>query len=175
MLSGEWACTLHPASFLSAGHSEHGGPCPRGHFCPSGTSHPQPCPAGSYNNLTGQASCFPCPAGYSCPENISTYSERPCPAGFSCPRGECLGHQLPEARLSSRGLVQVAGAGVSLQQQLRITQMFSASETFLPPVPKASEGLDPSQRLSPKQLTLSGQFHVFSLTFKIMRVLLSVP
>lgn len=92
LLSSDQACIPHSASFLFSGHSHQGGPCPRGHFCPSGTSHPQPCPPGSYSNLTGQASCFPCPAGYYCPENITTYSGHPCPAGFYCPRGECLGH-----------------------------------------------------------------------------------
>lgn len=85
------ACILHAPSVLSSGHSEQGGPCPRGHFCPGGTSLPRPCPAGSYNNLTGQASCFPCPAGYYCPETVTTYSGHPCPAGFYCPRGECPG------------------------------------------------------------------------------------
>ncbi|XP_042813145.1 signal peptide, CUB and EGF-like domain-containing protein 3 [Panthera tigris] len=78
-----------------AGHAEHGGPCPQGHFCPSGTSLPHPCPAGSYSNLTGQASCFPCPAGYYCPENITTYSGHPCPTGFYCPRGTKYATQFP--------------------------------------------------------------------------------
>ncbi|XP_011927069.1 PREDICTED: SCO-spondin [Cercocebus atys] len=76
-------------------HSGQGGPCPRGHFCPRGTSLPQPCPAGSYSYLTGQASCFPCPAGYYCPKNITNYSGHPCPAGFYCPRGERQGHNFP--------------------------------------------------------------------------------
>ncbi|KAG8524769.1 hypothetical protein J0S82_017747 [Galemys pyrenaicus] len=71
------------------GHSEQGGTCPVGHFCPQGTSLPQLCPAGTYSNLTGQASCFSCPAGYYCPEGTTSYSRHPCPAGFYCPRGEC--------------------------------------------------------------------------------------
>ncbi|XP_032352703.1 multiple epidermal growth factor-like domains protein 6 [Camelus ferus] len=77
------------------GHSEQGGPCPQGHFCPRGSSLPQPCRAGSYSNLTGQASCFPCPAGYYCPENLTTYSQHPCPAGFYCPRGTKYATQFP--------------------------------------------------------------------------------
>ncbi|ELW67538.1 hypothetical protein TREES_T100003968 [Tupaia chinensis] len=77
------------------GHSEQGGPCPRGHFCPKGTSLPQPCPAGSYSHLTGQATCFPCPAGYYCPENVTNYNEHPCPAGFYCPRGTKHATQFP--------------------------------------------------------------------------------
>lgn len=29
-----------------------GGPCPVGHFCPQGTSQPQPCPEGTFSNKT---------------------------------------------------------------------------------------------------------------------------
>ena len=104
----QWRRTSHPGSssaggrsrrstsFFSSGHSEQGGPCPRGHFCPRGTSFPLPCPAGFYSNLTGQASCFPCPAGFYCPGNLTTYCGHPCPAGFYCPRGECRGRAQPE-------------------------------------------------------------------------------
>ncbi|XP_043430333.1 neurogenic locus notch homolog protein 1-like isoform X1 [Prionailurus bengalensis] len=88
-------CMEGVSSPTPAGHAEHGGPCPQGHFCPSGTSLPHPCPAGSYSNLTGQASCFPCPAGYYCPENITTYSGHPCPTGFYCPRGTKYATQFP--------------------------------------------------------------------------------
>ncbi|KAF1404206.1 hypothetical protein FQV23_0001057, partial [Spheniscus humboldti] len=63
-----------------------GGPCPVSHFCPEGTSFPLPCLAGTYNNLTRQAACFPCAAGYYCPENTTSYSMNPCPAGFYCPK-----------------------------------------------------------------------------------------
>ncbi|XP_078306274.1 uncharacterized protein LOC132680612 isoform X4 [Panthera onca] len=88
-------CMEGVSSPTPAGHAEHGGPCPQGHFCPSGTSLPHPCPAGSYSNLTGQASCFPCPSGYYCPENITTYSGHPCPTGFYCPRGTKYATQFP--------------------------------------------------------------------------------
>nr|XP_023478367.1 neurogenic locus notch homolog protein 4-like [Equus caballus] len=88
-------CLVAVSSPTPTGHSEKGGPCPRGHLCPRGTSLSQPCPAGSYSNLTGQASCFPCPAGYYCPESVSTYHEHPCPAGFFCPRGTKYATQFP--------------------------------------------------------------------------------
>ena len=42
----------------------------------------QGCPAGSYNNLTGQTNCFDCPPGYYCPGNTTTYEAFPCPAGM---------------------------------------------------------------------------------------------
>lgn len=31
---------------------EAGGPCPVGHFCPQGTTQPQPCPEGTFSNKT---------------------------------------------------------------------------------------------------------------------------
>lgn len=30
------------------------GPCPLGHYCPEGTPFPIPCPAGTFNNATGE-------------------------------------------------------------------------------------------------------------------------
>lgn len=84
------------------GLSGHGGPCPQGHFCSRGTNLPQPCRAGSYGSLPGQASCLPCPAGYYCPENITSYSGYPCPAGFYCPRGKCMGHIFPSRAVNRR-------------------------------------------------------------------------
>ena len=41
-------------------------PCPKGSFCPMGTTVPQPCQAGTYSieeNLEGQDQCLECPAG----------------------------------------------------------------------------------------------------------------
>ncbi|PKU33190.1 zonadhesin-like isoform x4 [Limosa lapponica baueri] len=74
---------------------EKGGPCPVSHFCPEGTSFPLPCLAGTYNNLTRQAACFPCAAGYYCPENTTSYSMNPCPAGFYCPKGTRFATEFP--------------------------------------------------------------------------------
>ena len=45
------------------------GVCPSGSYCPQGTSTPNPCPAGTYNDQTGGESlndCLNCPAGYYC-------------------------------------------------------------------------------------------------------------
>ena len=50
-----------------------GGPCPVSHYCPTGTSYPLMCPAGTYNNRTGQSVCVTCPASYYCPENTTTF------------------------------------------------------------------------------------------------------
>ena len=58
-----------------------GGVCTIGHSCPSGSSAPVPCAAGTYNNVTGQSSCPQCPAGYYCVAQTDDYSLYPCPAG----------------------------------------------------------------------------------------------
>ncbi|KAM7082943.1 uncharacterized protein J5F26_014046 [Ciconia maguari] len=84
--------------------------CPVGHFCPSGTGYPLPCPPGSFSTIVGleaEEQCQPCPAGrycsgaglsdlaqtslcnagYVCLEGNSA----PCPSdgihGYRCPRG----------------------------------------------------------------------------------------
>lgn len=72
-----------------------GGPCTISHYCPSGTSTPLPCPAGSYNNVTGQANCTICPEGYYCPEKTETYEVYQCPAGHYCPNGTEHAYQYP--------------------------------------------------------------------------------
>ncbi|XP_041098352.1 SCO-spondin [Polyodon spathula] len=71
------------------------GTCPVSHYCPAGSAQPLPCPAGTYNNLTGQAKCFQCGAGYYCPEKATTYSDFPCPPGFYCPDGTRHATQFP--------------------------------------------------------------------------------
>ena len=54
--------------------------CPKGNYCPEGSTAPRPCPEGTYGasvGLTSMAACTACPAGYwcssglliSCPEN----------------------------------------------------------------------------------------------------------
>jgi hypothetical protein len=43
-----------------------GGICPVGHYCPGETSHPIPCTAGSFSNVTGLSTCYDCPVGYYC-------------------------------------------------------------------------------------------------------------
>ncbi|XP_028563977.2 uncharacterized protein LOC114585457 [Podarcis muralis] len=93
--SAGYYCLPGAISPSPTGFSDQGGPCPMGHFCPDGTSQPLPCVAGTYNNLTGQASCFSCPAGYFCPENTTDYSQFPCPPGFYCPEGTKFATKFP--------------------------------------------------------------------------------
>ncbi|EDO39339.1 predicted protein, partial [Nematostella vectensis] len=61
--------------------------CTTGNFCPTGTTIPQPCPSGYYNNATGvkrSVDCTPCPAGRYCAGFGATEPTGPCDAGFYC-------------------------------------------------------------------------------------------
>lgn len=72
---------LYPVTILLG----FGGKCPRGHYCPKGSTIPKPCPEGSYQDKEGQISCKPCPAGYYCLAKASTYNDTICPSGKYCP------------------------------------------------------------------------------------------
>ena len=67
------------------------GPCPPGHFCPSGTAEPIPCPPGTYSSAEGlqtEGSCTQCTAGKYCPTSGLTAATLDCDAGYFCPAGE---------------------------------------------------------------------------------------
>ena len=85
------------------------GPCPSGHYCPSGqlipcpprtycpnvaNTEPKPCLPGTYNEEYGQATCKQCPQGTVCPGFARDLPE-PCPAGYVCDQ---MGLPLPTAR-----------------------------------------------------------------------------
>lgn len=73
------------ASPTNEPNSTYGGICPPGTYCPSGSSNPTPCKAGTYNDLPKQASCKLCPPGFYCLSNST--SPEPCPAGYWCENG----------------------------------------------------------------------------------------
>ena len=87
-----------------------GGPCTVSHYCPEGTSVPLPCPAGTYNNRTGQANCTACPAGFYCPAGAVTFTDYPCHAGYYCPPGTDNAFRYP----CPRGHYRNASLGVSV-------------------------------------------------------------
>lgn len=66
------------------------GPCPTGHYCPQQTTTPQPCPLGTFNNvtkLTLQSQCTPCSYGKYCGSTGLTEPTGDCWAGFYCLQG----------------------------------------------------------------------------------------
>ena len=59
-------------------------PCPVGHWCPEGAFEKEPCPRGTFRNLTGgdsKSSCSSCAPGTAAPEMGQTACD-PCEAGF---------------------------------------------------------------------------------------------
>ncbi|KAF0717142.1 hypothetical protein As57867_002460, partial [Aphanomyces stellatus] len=67
--------------------------CTVGNYCPSGTIVPLPCPAGTFANVTGLATCMQCPLRYYC--TIGTTNPLSCPAGHFCPLGTTFANQFP--------------------------------------------------------------------------------
>ncbi|KAJ7990480.1 hypothetical protein DPEC_G00300750 [Dallia pectoralis] len=68
-----------------------GGVCPKGHYCPEGTSLPLPCPLGTFSNrlhVTEDAGCSPCSPGQFCHSVGLTRPSGPCQEGFYCPGGD---------------------------------------------------------------------------------------
>ncbi|KAJ1479739.1 hypothetical protein T484DRAFT_2850924 [Baffinella frigidus] len=64
-------------------------PCPRGYFCPAGSSRASACPAGTYNtnpNASSLDNCVPCPSGTYCNFEGSGATDQPvtCSAGYYC-------------------------------------------------------------------------------------------
>lgn len=59
----------------------------KGYFCVSGSTFPQPCPAGTYGNSTGlrrSEDCSPCPGGKYCEGFANTEYTDLCDPGFYC-------------------------------------------------------------------------------------------
>ncbi|NXX30207.1 AB24G protein, partial [Nicator chloris] len=90
------------------------GPCPRGHYCPEGTPFPVPCPAGTFNNATGecgsQDSCVPCSPGAFCASAGLSSPTGPCSQGFYCPAN--FSSVSPTAFLCPKG--HFCGSGTAL-------------------------------------------------------------
>eukprot|EP00466_Bigelowiella_natans_P013811 jgi/Bigna1/44176/e_gw1.90.33.1 len=59
--------------------------CSKGHYCPMATTKQIPCPVRTFNNMTGQPSCFDCPAGFIC-NRAALKKPVVCPRGWVCDR-----------------------------------------------------------------------------------------
>ena len=64
-----------------------GRPCPVGHFCPTGTTSPDPCPSGTFANTTGGrmlSDCLDCTPGMYCENQQLSQPTGYCSAGYYC-------------------------------------------------------------------------------------------
>jgi hypothetical protein len=69
---------------------ETGEECPPGGFCPSGSALSTPCPAGTFNNVTGSSTeqdCKPCTPGFYCSNTRNPGPSGPCDEGYYCEGG----------------------------------------------------------------------------------------
>ena len=85
--NGSWCALGAPQEYpdcRSATCKSMYGKCPKGSFCPLGSTQPNACQPGSYQNGMGQSFCKPCPSGYHC-EGNATVTPSPCPQGSFCP------------------------------------------------------------------------------------------
>ena len=87
------------------------GPCPRGHYCPTGTAYPFKCPVGRFstaeNNIEAD-DCDACTQGYYCETTGLDAVTAPCEEGFYCPAGQ---HEpRPEAYKCTMGYYCPEGA-----------------------------------------------------------------
>ena len=55
--------TWFPTCPIIGGHTGYGDVCPRGYYCVLGSTLPQGCPAGTYQDEEGQDDCKECPEG----------------------------------------------------------------------------------------------------------------
>lgn len=89
-------CTGGAKSPTPDGSSGSGGQlCTKAHYCLEGAADPVPCPAGTYNNITGQWACQQCEAGFYCQVKTTTFESFPCPEGYYCPNGTKAKHEFP--------------------------------------------------------------------------------
>ncbi|KAF4141759.1 hypothetical protein GN958_ATG09004 [Phytophthora infestans] len=73
-----------PAGFICpGGESSATQPCPKGSECPEGSFEPRSCPAGTFADEKGLASCKLCPERYYCEAGSGT--PQICPQGYYCP------------------------------------------------------------------------------------------
>ena len=71
--------------------------CPRGFYCPTGSSRPLSCDSGTFGAASGlenETDCTQCTAGMFCGERNLTNPSGSCAPGFYCPTGSSLSGQV---------------------------------------------------------------------------------
>lgn len=87
--------------------------CPRGGYCPAGSSGPTDCAPGTFNNYSGgktQADCAPCTPGYYCAGSSNPYPSGPCTAGYYCISDEVEQASTPRQYETTPGHYSVEGS-----------------------------------------------------------------
>ena len=80
--------SLYSDMCLTVGEASIGNVCPRGSFCPFGSSLPTPCPRGQYCDADGlNTPAGNCTAGFFCPEGSISPTQQHCTPGHYCPEG----------------------------------------------------------------------------------------
>ena len=109
--------------------------CPVGHFCVEGSSTATPCPAGTYNDITQQSSCFECLPGFFCLLGSVSYLDTPCPSGHYCPSGSLQPIACPRGTFNN--LTHTSSISHCL---LCLPGMYCRSEQLSEPTGPCSEG-----------------------------------
>ncbi|XP_070552128.1 fibrillin-2-like [Ptychodera flava] len=91
-LTGQVTCMNCPAGFYCFENTTIPEPCPAGHYCgeQTQTPHQDPCPRGTFNNLTERSSvsdCLACASGYYCGNQGLDWPTDVCDPGWFCKNG----------------------------------------------------------------------------------------
>ena len=84
-------CRLGSHLSTPVGNDSIGDVCPPGHYCPAGSTEPQPCAAGTYSASTANTDsddCLQCPSGMFCEGGGASEPTGNCSAGYYCPSGQ---------------------------------------------------------------------------------------
>jgi len=90
-----------PAGYPCTGTGNYdykGFKCTKGYYCPTGTSTPVKCPAGTYTDredLWSKDQCTTCPSTFYCLEGSTLSDLVTCPQGYYCPAGTATATQYP--------------------------------------------------------------------------------
>ncbi|ETE62183.1 Multiple epidermal growth factor-like domains protein 6, partial [Ophiophagus hannah] len=78
----------------------HGYRCPKGFYCPQGTSSEVPCEPGMFSPTDGASVCLPCPAGTTC-RRAAMVEPAICPRGYYCPAQTAMPIPCPAGLLNA--------------------------------------------------------------------------
>jgi hypothetical protein len=113
---------------------------PAGHYSVSGAYQATACPAGTYNQETGQSVCLDCPAGFLC-ASTGTINYVVCPIGSYCPANSAIPTPCPAGTYSTTSNLFVyflSFDSCDLCRSLKIGCVFRQNSTGCTPCPASS-------------------------------------